>query len=60
MDMNNRKAESKADAKLAEIAMEVSTATVRIGFNSGTSLTTFVRISQDLHHRTIVRIGDLR
>ncbi|KAG9008938.1 hypothetical protein FRB94_005504 [Tulasnella sp. JGI-2019a] len=36
MDMNNRKAEAKADAKLAELAME------------------------DLHHRTIVRIGDLR
>jgi len=36
MDMNNRKAESKAEAKLAEIALE------------------------ELHHRTIVRIGDLR
>jgi len=36
MDMNNRKAEAKADAKLSELAME------------------------DLHHRTIVRVGDLR
>lgn len=56
MDTNNRKGDQKADSKLKDLAIEASDPQIAILRED----LHVIQPVQDLHHRTIVHIGDLR